>query len=424
MCLTAGFVIANFVRFGHGLAEPGIAFLAIFVPVFFALAFSQGAYSVEALRSPQTSAVRVVKTLAVTGCALLVGLFYAKTSGEVSRAVFGLGFACSAVLLMVVRHSLTAQLGRRFDWMYENEVLLVDHAPPASFDAPNVIYAHAHGLDPFQNDPEMADRVGGLLHGYDRVVLNSSPQRRLQWVKYLKGIGIDVEVLTPELEQLGALSMRRSPNGAAVLVAAGPMGLRDRFLKRALDLVLGFGLLLFFAPLMLAVALAIKLTSRGPVLFKQSRIGRSNRSFDLFKFRSMRTEVCDHHGVVSALRQDPRLTPVGAFLRRTSIDELPQLFNVIRGDMSIVGPRPHAPGSTAENDLFWDIDERYWHRGAVKPGITGLAQVRGFRGATSTRKELTDRVQADLEYLADWSLSKDLLIICRTARVIVHPNAF
>jgi lipopolysaccharide/colanic/teichoic acid biosynthesis glycosyltransferase len=266
--------------------------------------------------------------------------------------------------------------------------------------------------------------VGRLLHGYDRVVLNSSPQRRLQWVKYLKGIGIDVEVLTPELEQLGALSMRRSPNGAAVLVAAGPMGLRDRFLKRTLDLFVGFGLLLFFAPLMLAVALAIKLTSPGPVLFKQSRIGRSNRPFDLFKFRSMRTEVCDPAGVVSALRQDARLTPIGAFLRRTSIDELPQLFNVLRGDMSIVGPRPHAPGSTAENDLFWEIDERYWHRGAVKPGITGLAQVRGFRGATSTRKELTDRVQADLEYLADWSLSKDLLIICRTARVIVHPNAF
>jgi lipopolysaccharide/colanic/teichoic acid biosynthesis glycosyltransferase len=118
------------------------------------------------------------------------------------------------------------------------------------------------------------------------------------------------------------------------------------------------------------------------------------------------------------------VTTVGAVLRHTSLDELPQLLNVLKGEMSIVGPRPHAVGSTAENDFFWNIDDRYWQRGAVKPGITGLAQIRGFRGATGTRKDLTDRVQADLEYLADWSIWKDIAIILRTIRVVVHPNAF
>jgi lipopolysaccharide/colanic/teichoic acid biosynthesis glycosyltransferase len=118
------------------------------------------------------------------------------------------------------------------------------------------------------------------------------------------------------------------------------------------------------------------------------------------------------------------VTSVGAVLRHSSLDELPQLLNVLKGDMSIVGPRPHAVGSTAENDFFWNVDDRYWQRGAVKPGITGLAQVRGFRGATDTRKDLSDRVQSDLEYLADWSVWKDVAIIIRTIRVLAHPNAF
>jgi lipopolysaccharide/colanic/teichoic acid biosynthesis glycosyltransferase len=118
------------------------------------------------------------------------------------------------------------------------------------------------------------------------------------------------------------------------------------------------------------------------------------------------------------------MTKVGKFIRRTSLDELPQLINVIAGDMSIVGPRPHALGSTAEDALFWKIDERYFHRHAVKPGMTGLAQIRGFRGATVRRHDLTNRLQSDLEYLCEWTIWRDLKIIIATFGVILHPNAF
>jgi len=118
------------------------------------------------------------------------------------------------------------------------------------------------------------------------------------------------------------------------------------------------------------------------------------------------------------------VTRVGRFIRRTSIDELPQLINVVIGDMSIVGPRPHAVGSRAENKLFWEIDERYWHRHAAKPGLTGLAQIRGFRGATDREDDLTNRLQADLEYLNDWSLWRDIKIIVMTFGVLRHKNAF
>jgi lipopolysaccharide/colanic/teichoic acid biosynthesis glycosyltransferase len=240
----------------------------------------------------------------------------------------------------------------------------------------------------------------------------------------LKGVGVDVEVLTPELDQLGALGLRNTGAGAAVLVAAGPLGLRDRMVKRTLDVIVAMALLVLLAPLMLLTAAAIKTSSEGPVFFRQRRIGRGNHPFEVLKFRTMRLDACDANGARSASRDDDRVTTVGAVLRQTSVDELPQLLNVLKGEMSIVGPRPHAVGSTAENDFFWNIDDRYWQRGAVKPGITGLAQIRGFRGATGTRKDLTDRVQSDLEYLADWSIWKDLAIILRTIRVLAHPNAF
>jgi lipopolysaccharide/colanic/teichoic acid biosynthesis glycosyltransferase len=132
----------------------------------------------------------------------------------------------------------------------------------------------------------------------------------------------------------------------------------------------------------------------------------------------------DTYGNVSTRRNDPRVTRVGGFLRRTSIDELPQLFNVLLGSMSIVGPRPHALGSLAGEQLFWHIDERYWHRHVLKPGITGLAQVKGLRGATHTREDLTSRLQADLQYISGWSLWRDISIVARTVRVLVHPQAY
>jgi lipopolysaccharide/colanic/teichoic acid biosynthesis glycosyltransferase len=138
----------------------------------------------------------------------------------------------------------------------------------------------------------------------------------------------------------------------------------------------------------------------------------------------MYADIGDPHGNRSTARDDKRITKIGKVLRRTSLDELPQLWNVIRGDMSLVGPRPHALGSTAEGALFWEAVPEYWTRHAMRPGITGLAQVRGLRGATTTRSDIEKRVAADLEYVNGWSIWWDIKILLQTIGVVFHRNAF
>ena len=144
----------------------------------------------------------------------------------------------------------------------------------------------------------------------------------------------------------------------------------------------------------------------------------------MVKFRSMKVEGSDHAGNRSAARDDDRVTAIGRFIRRTSIDELPQLYNVLVGDMSVVGPRPHALGSQAGAKLFWEVDGAYWSRHSLKPGLTGLAQIRGLRGATDAEADLTDRLGADLEYIRDWNIWRDAWIVVQTLRVLVHPRAY
>ena len=421
--IAIGFLIADLVRFGEPFTTVGLQYTVDFGAVFLAVAFSSGAYAVEVLEHPRKGLVRVLKALALASFVLLLGLFYTKTSAAMSRAVFGIGVVAATVFLVSARYAFGLRLGKRCEWKFQNEILLVDNALVAAGSG-TALYAERFGISPYDNDPNFADRVGELLKGADHIVLACSPERRAPWLKVLKGVGVDVEVLTPELDQLGALGLRNTGAGAAVLVAAGPLGLRDRMVKRALDLTVAVALLVLLAPLMLLTAAAIKASSDGPVFFRQRRIGRGNHPFEVLKFRTMKSDACDANGARSVSRDDDRVTTVGAVLRQTSVDELPQLLNVLKGEMSIVGPRPHAVGSTAEDDFFWNIDDRYWQRGAVKPGITGLAQIRGFRGATGTRKDLTDRVQSDLEYLAEWSVWKDIAIILRTIRVVAHPNAF
>src|SRR5690606_614795 len=141
-------------------------------------------------------------------------------------------------------------------------------------------------------------------------------------------------------------------------------------------------------------------------------------------FRSMRVEAADTNAARLTTRDDDRTTRMGRLIRRTSIDELPQLINVWSGDMSLVGPRPHALGALGGQRLYWEVDGRYWNRHALKPGLTGLAQIRGFRGATDNEKDLTDRLQADLEYVAKWSFGLDVKILLRTFRVLIHDKAF
>jgi polysaccharide biosynthesis protein PslA len=191
------------------------------------------------------------------------------------------------------------------------------------------------------------------------------------------------------------------------------------------DQVIAGATLALVAPLMLLVAAAIKLDSPGPVFFKQRRFGFNDQLIDVWKFRTMHSECIEANALVQATRHDPRVTRLGRFLRKASLDELPQIFNVLKGDMSIVGPRPHAIMTMAEGRLFQDVVDRYAARHRVKPGITGWAQVKGWRGETDTIDKIRKRVEYDLYYIDNWSVWFDLSIILRTfVAIFRNANAY
>ena len=186
--------------------------------------------------------------------------------------------------------------------------------------------------------------------------------------------------------------------------------------KRGFDIVVAFAALVFLLPVLVLVAILVKLETPGPVLFRQIRWGLGGRTFSVLKFRSMRTEQCDPTGVAQTVENDPRITRVGAFLRRSNLDELPQLINVLRGDMSLVGPRCHAVGMKAAGVRYEELVPEYHLRHVVRPGITGLAQMRGLRGPTDSAAKSRARIASDLFYIRSYSLTLDIKIILGTLR--------
>ncbi len=233
--------------------------------------------------------------------------------------------------------------------------------------------------------------------------------------------------LTTDLAGLRYTGSEFSAVGSNPVVLVKELPLKDwRAAKKlTFDTVLGSMLLLGLSPLLALVAVLIRLDSRGPVLFRQPRLGFNNRLFTCYKFRTMHDEMTDVMADQQTRRNDPRVTRVGKWLRRFSIDELPQLLNVLRGNMSLVGPRPHAPHTKAADQLYADVVAKYAVRHRVKPGITGWAQVNGWRGETKSVEQIENRVACDLSYIDNWSVWFDLRILFLTiVREILNPNAF
>ncbi|KQX18090.1 sugar transferase [Sphingomonas sp. Root50] len=245
-------------------------------------------------------------------------------------------------------------------------------------------------------------------------------------VRRLEEVNVDVMIVPSELQLARrTMSIQRCGPFATIALYQRPMQGIGALMKIALDRSVAALALLFFGPLMLFVAAAIWIESPGPVLFRQKRRGMNNEPFTMLKFRSMHLAASDQNADKLVTRGDSRVTRVGAFIRKTSLDELPQLINILRGDMSLVGPRPHAYGAKAADRLYEEVVARYPARHRVLPGLTGLAQVRGFRGNTLREEDIIRRFDSDLEYIERWSISLDLVIIVRTAiTLFFHKEAY
>ncbi|HQT68170.1 MAG: hypothetical protein B7Z78_00065 [Rhodospirillales bacterium 20-60-12] len=261
-------------------------------------------------------------------------------------------------------------------------------------------------------------------HGIEEIILVHDPHAGQAGRDHIAGLlaaladqPVRVRLAIDLAADIPALTISKAATLRLVTLLDQPFSRGALIYKRLLDITLALPLLLLAAPLMGLVALAVRRT--GPALFRQTRIGVNGKGFTVLKFRTMQVSEAGQPGeVVQAVRGDKRVTALGAFLRRASIDELPQLINVLRGEMSLVGPRPHAPGTLAGGRSFESLLDLYAVRHRVKPGLTGLAQVRGLRGETDGAENLTLRVASDLEYIETWSPWLDWIILFRTVALV------
>jgi len=300
------------------------------------------------------------------------------------------------------------------------------------------------GLFDDRNDERSPDTIGGLRKlgtvddlvefarrtRIDLVIFSlpiSAEERILQMLSKLWVLPVDIR-LAAHINKLQFQRRAYSYLGKVPVldVFDRPIADWDVVLKWLFDKIVGGLLLLAAAPVMALVALAIKLDSRGPVLFRQKRYGFNNELIEVFKFRSMYVEQTDANASRLVTKDDPRVTPVGRFIRKTSLDELPQLFNVVlKGNLSLVGPRPHAVNAQAAQRRYDEAVDGYFARHRVKPGISGWAQINGWRGETDTAEKIQQRVEHDLHYIENWSMMLDLYILLRTPFALLSTeNAY
>ena len=424
LAIFGGFSLAGYLYLGEWTNRLVMLEAQLVIPIYWTAAIARNAYSAATALDARTGIIRAALALGVGVATVTAAAYFLKASENFSRVISASGMALSLALLAASRDNWVHFVRKRCGETATNFLLITDGCEQISLPNSYHVDARKHGLVPDILDPRAMDRLAQFLANMDHVLVHCHPDRRADWAKVLKGTGIRTEIVYEAVSEIGAMGAHVTQDYCGFVVAVGPLGLRNRILKRGFDLVLatiGFVVLL---PLMLGIALAIKLEDRGPALFVQPRVGRNNRFFSIYKFRSMRRESLNAAGSRLVVRDDPRVTRVGRLIRATSLDELPQLVNIIQGDMSLVGPRPHALGSKAGQKLYWEVDQRYWHRHSLKPGLTGLAQVRGFRGGTDQESDLASRLNADLEYLDGWTLWRDIAIIFATAKVAIHRDAY
>ena len=426
--LGIAFALANVLVLGSIMGEPGkphgLIMAAMIAPVYALIAINGGAYGIRMIGNRRARAVKAVWSLAQAALLTLIIIYFGKIGEQLSRLTFLVGFLIAAAGLFVARLLMEKIAIWLLGEVPHITVLLVDGVDVVAPREAHLLFARDLGIDPARRDAGMAERLARGVGAAERVVVACPAERMEDWRVALTALSAKGEILVPEMSRFAPAKVSAFADHPTLVVAGGPLLFRDRIVKRMLDIAVSLSAIVILSPILIAAAVAVRLSGPGPILFRQARMGKDAHPFMILKFRTMHAARTDHAGEQLTQKDDPRVTRVGAFLRKTSIDELPQLFNVLHGDMSVVGPRPHAPAAKAADSLYWEVDERYWARHCIKPGMTGLAQVRGHRGPTDSHEDLVNRLQSDLEYVTNWSIWRDLRIIVATLGVLAHDNAF
>jgi Undecaprenyl-phosphate glucose phosphotransferase len=451
LILLAGLATASLYPGTHALSwEQSYLPLILATAAGFATAMKfAGGYSLRSLLNPLGTITSLMAVWALLFAGVTITLTLTKSAEEFSRVWVVLWFAAGAALLAVTRFGL-ATLVRR--WNSKGQLsrlaVMIGGGEPAqklqqALNTSASSDVRVIGVFDDRTEARLAPRAGDLprlgnvsqLIDFVRkarvdMLLVTFPlgaeERLLQVLNKLWVLPVDIR-LSAQSQKLRYRPRAYSYIGSVPFldVFDKPLGEWGAVLKGIEDRVIASVALILLSPLIALVALAIKLDSKGPVFFIQKRFGFNNELIEVYKFRSMHASLTDANAERLATRNDPRVTRVGRFLRRTSLDELPQLINVVNGTLSLVGPRPHATRAKAENQLYFDIVDGYFARHKVKPGITGWAQVNGWRGETDTREKILKRVEHDLYYIENWSLAFDLYILTRTPLALLQgENAY
>ena len=408
-----------------------------------------GLYALRAFSSFVKKMPSVMLGWSIAFAALVVSIFLLKIGAEISRVWLLAWFIADAAGLLVQRLAIAwimknwAKSGR----LYQRAVIYgagaVTEELIAQLEADSDGIVRIAGIFDDRDDERAPRSISGYprLGGLDDLV-NMSRSTRLDLVIVALPLAAE-DRLTTVVKRLSVLpadiklparatGLRFSPSTYSHVGTVAMIDLYDKPIadwgtvsKWIFDKLAGLVALVLLAPVMGLVALAVKLDSRGPVLFRQKRYGFNNELIEVYKFRSMFTDRCDAGAVQLVTKTDARVTKVGRFIRRASLDELPQLFNVLKGDLSLVGPRPHAVQAKAGTQLYDEVVDGYFARHKVKPGITGWAQINGWRGETDTQEKIQKRVEHDLYYIENWSVFFDLYILLKTPLSLIKTqNAY
>jgi len=409
-----------------------------------------GMHKISAYRQGVVQVGRVLAAWSVIFIALAVLAYLLKASDMVSRVWLGSWYLIGGALLVAFRLTLrTVVLRWTGQGRLKRRTVIVGGGKDAEDLIDTIRAGAANDIDLLGLfDDRIDERSPDVVAGYpklgrvadlvefsrrtpvDLVIVSmplSAEKRVLEMLRQLWVLPVDIR-LSAHMTKLRFTSSAYSYVGELPVfdVADRPISDWNLVFKWVFDKVVALVALILLSPIMLATAIAIKLESRGPVFFRQKRHGFNNQLIEMYKFRSMYSDMADAGAAKLVTKDDPRVTRVGRFIRKTSIDELPQLINVLRGELSIVGPRPHALQAKADNKLYYEAVDGYFARHRVKPGMTGWAQINGWRGETDTIDKIMQRVNHDLYYIENWSLFLDLYIVAMTpvSLVSARKNAY